>query len=142
VLHPATANVPRTASNSGRFIIFCIIIEFLIVIPLTDIRIKYCARVELLISEIVCARYDPHRQATPHNAPALCASVHSGFLCTFNELPQTTTGMREKATLGLTASKVSTATVVRGVRMGIGSDTANFASTPALLARGYLWALS
>jgi hypothetical protein len=58
VLHPATANVPRTASNSGRFTIFCNNIEFLIVIPLTDIRIKYCARVELLTSVIVCALYD------------------------------------------------------------------------------------
>ncbi|MCG6873962.1 MAG: hypothetical protein LJE97_02605 [Betaproteobacteria bacterium] len=142
MLHPATANVPRTASNSGRFTIFCNNIEFLIVIPLTDISKEDCAPVEISSSEIVWTRDDSHRQATPHNAPALCASVHSGFLCTFNELPQTTTGMREKATLGLTASKVSTATVVRGVRMGIGSDTANFASTPALLARGYLWALS
>lgn len=62
MLHPATANVPRAASNSGRFIIFY-------------------NRIEILI-------------------------------------------------------------IVRGVRMRIGSDTANFASTLALLARGYLSALS
>jgi hypothetical protein len=36
VLQPATANAAMIASISGRFVIFCISIEFLIVIPLTD----------------------------------------------------------------------------------------------------------
>jgi hypothetical protein len=36
VLQPATANAATIASISGRFVIFFISIEFLIVIPLTD----------------------------------------------------------------------------------------------------------
>jgi hypothetical protein len=36
VLQPATANAAMIASISGRFVIFFISIEFLIVIPLTD----------------------------------------------------------------------------------------------------------
>jgi hypothetical protein len=35
VLQPATANAATMASNSGRFVIFCNSIEFLMVIPLT-----------------------------------------------------------------------------------------------------------
>jgi hypothetical protein len=60
VLHPAAANVATTASNSGRFIIFSNSIEFLIVIPLTDIGNEDCALLEFCSNEIVCARYDSH----------------------------------------------------------------------------------
>jgi hypothetical protein len=48
VLHPAAANVATTASNSGRFIIFSNSIEFLIVIPLTDIGNEGCAFLQYL----------------------------------------------------------------------------------------------
>jgi hypothetical protein len=56
--------------------------------------------------------------------------------------PQTTTVVREKATLSLIASEVSTATAVQGDRTGIGGDTDSFASIHALLATGYLSDLS
>jgi hypothetical protein len=110
VAHPATANAATIASISGRFVIFCISIEFLIVIPLTDfgnelragksfLATKSRLRGTILTDKL---RYLSGRFRAP--TPIAC-------ICAFDGLTWTNhgTGMRDRATLRSTLLKFSTA---------------------------------